>query len=61
MQAESMLTILAIRHGETVFNTEKRYQGHCDSRLTETGRKQVTSLAQKKKKIAFDTLISSTR
>ena len=59
MQAESMLTILAIRHGETVFNTEKRYQGHCDSRLTETGRKQVSSLARRMEKIEFDTLISS--
>ncbi len=59
MQTASELTLLVIRHGETVFNAENRFQGHCDSRLTETGRKQVSSLGRRMKKLDFDTLISS--
>jgi probable phosphoglycerate mutase len=50
---------MAIRHGETVWNVEERYQGHEDSPLTETGRKQVTALARRMQTIRFDTLISS--
>jgi len=59
MPAQPMLTLLAIRHGETVSNAAKRYQGHSDSPLTETGRKQVSSLGSRMAKIEFDALISS--
>ena len=59
MQTDSELTLFVIRHGETVFNAENRFQGHCDSRLTETGRRQVSSLGARMAKMAFDTLISS--
>jgi len=59
MPAQPMLTLLAIRHGETVSNAAKRYQGHSDSPLTETGRKQVSSLGSRMGKIEFDALISS--
>lgn len=52
-------TILAIRHGETVWNAEARFQGHKDSPLTETGRRQVSALGRRLKEMAFDTLISS--
>jgi probable phosphoglycerate mutase len=52
-------TLLVIRHGETVWNEEKRYQGHGDSPLTETGRNQVAALGRRMEKIRFDTLISS--
>ena len=54
-----MLTLLAIRHGETVFNAQNRFQGHSDSPLTKSGRDQVSSLARRLAKIDFDTLISS--
>jgi probable phosphoglycerate mutase len=54
-----MLTLLAIRHGETVLNVAKRYQGHSDSPLTETGRNQVSALGRRMAKMEFDTLISS--
>ena len=59
MPAQSILTLLAIRHGETVFNAQKRYQGHSDSPLTKTGRNQVASLGRRMAKMEFDALISS--
>ncbi len=46
MPTQPKLTLLAIRHGETVLNIEKRYQGHGDSPLTETGRNQVSVLGR---------------
>ena len=59
MSTQPQLTLLAIRHGETELNVAKRYQGHSDSPLTETGRKQVSSLGRRMEKMKFDTLISS--
>ena len=59
MPIEPKTTLLAIRHGETVWNSEKRYQGHGDSPLTETGRNQVAALGRRMEKIRFDALISS--
>jgi len=55
----SRTTILAIRHGETVWNVEERFQGHEDSPLTETGRQQVAALGRRLKGMAFEALISS--
>ena len=52
-------TILAIRHGETRWNAEERFQGHEDSPLTANGRRQVTALGQRLQQMAFDRLISS--
>lgn len=34
-------TIYLMRHGETLFNTQGRVQGVCDSPLTENGRAQA--------------------
>jgi broad specificity phosphatase PhoE len=59
MPTQLKTMLLAIRHGETVWNEEKRYQGHGDSPLTETGRHQVAALGRRMKKIRFDALISS--
>jgi probable phosphoglycerate mutase len=59
MPIEPKTTLLLIRHGETVWNAEKRYQGHGDSPLTETGRNQVAALGRRMERIPFDTLISS--
>ena len=36
--------IYAIRHGQTVWNTQKRYQGRMDSPLTDMGRAQATAV-----------------
>lgn len=38
--------IYLIRHGETVFNTEGRYQGELDSPLTRDGIEQVTNVSR---------------
>ena len=59
MTIQPKTTLLVIRHGETVWNAENRYQGHGDSPLTETGRNQVAALGRRMEKIRFDTLISS--
>ena len=56
MSIQPKTTLLVIRHGETVWNEEKRYQGHGDSPLTETGRNQVAALGRRMEKIRFDTL-----
>lgn len=36
-----MKTLYLMRHGETLFNQQKKIQGWCDSTLTELGRKQA--------------------
>jgi len=52
-------TILAIRHGETLWNVEERFQGHEDSVLTENGRRQVAALGQRLQQVPFERLVSS--
>ena len=37
-------TVLLARHGETVWNVERRFQGHQDSPLSERGREQAGRL-----------------
>ena len=59
MPTQPNTTLLAIRHGETVWNTEQRYQGYGDSPLTKTGRNQVSALGRRMRGFRFDTLISS--
>jgi broad specificity phosphatase PhoE len=38
-------TIVLVRHGETDWNRERRYQGHADTPLNEIGRAQSAELA----------------
>ena len=52
-------TLMVIRHGETQWNAEHRFQGHGDSPLTEAGRKQVSALGRRMEQMRFDHLISS--
>ncbi|WP_025025974.1 histidine phosphatase family protein [Caldalkalibacillus mannanilyticus] len=42
----SKTTLYLIRHGETVWNTQKKLQGHLDSPLTELGKKQSMWLGE---------------
>jgi len=59
MPAQPKTTLLIIRHGETVWNAEHRFQGHGDSPLTETGRNQVAALGRRMEGYNFDALIAS--
>lgn len=43
------MRIIFVRHGETVYNTEARYQGHTDSELSELGRKQAAAAGERLK------------
>lgn len=42
-----MTTFYLVRHGETHWNVEERWQGHQDSNLTERGIQQVQDLAKR--------------
>lgn len=52
-------TLLVVRHGETVWNHQQRFQGHGDSPLTEKGRSDVRALGERLEHTPFDRLISS--
>jgi 2,3-bisphosphoglycerate-dependent phosphoglycerate mutase len=39
-------TLLVVRHGETDWNAERRWQGHADVPLNERGREQARALAE---------------
>ena len=40
-----MTTLLLVRHGETDWNAERRWQGHADVPLNDRGREQARALA----------------
>jgi 2,3-bisphosphoglycerate-dependent phosphoglycerate mutase len=40
-------TILMARHGETDWNRERRFQGHADTPLNDSGREQAQELAER--------------
>lgn len=54
-----MTTFYLVRHGETHWNVQQRWQGHLDSSLTERGVQQVTALADKLQGTHFDAVYSS--
>ncbi len=51
--------IVAVRHGETEWNTQGRFQGHLDSPLTERGWDQARALAERLHKETFQVVYSS--
>src|SRR3989304_1172792 len=54
-----MTQLILVRHGETVWNREKRMQGHTDTVLSETGRQQAAALGRRLSTPAFAALYSS--
>ena len=52
-------SIIVVRHGETVWNVEGRWQGHFNSPLTDKGKLQAEALAKRLKAIDFNHLYSS--
>ncbi len=56
---DTLQTLIVVRHGETRFNVEERFQGHNDSPLTSNGQRQVQALGRRIRALGFDRLISS--
>ncbi|MDB5809380.1 MAG: histidine phosphatase family protein [Betaproteobacteria bacterium] len=54
-----MSQLILIRHGETVWNRERRMQGQMDSPLSEVGLRQAQALARRLSKLEFKTLYCS--
>jgi broad specificity phosphatase PhoE len=52
-------TFYIVRHGQTIWNVERRVQGQKDSPLTELGKQQAKETAEKLKHISFDKIFSS--
>ena len=54
-----MTTILLARHGETDWNSERRWQGHADQPLNDAGREQARELAATLTDRGIDVVYSS--
>ena len=54
-----MTELLIVRHGETDWNAELRFQGHADTPLNETGRAQARALAEELVDVRADAIYSS--
>ena len=54
-----MTTILIVRHGESTWNSEHRWQGHADPRLSEFGREQARELAEELRDVRLDAVYAS--
>lgn len=54
-----MTILLLVRHGETDWNVQGRWQGWADPPLNETGRAQARALAVQLRETAFDAAYSS--
>ena len=55
----SATRVIAIRHGETEWNRERRMQGSTDSVLSDLGWEQARALGRRLGAVAFDALYSS--
>lgn len=55
----ALTTVILTRHGETVWNTEHKAQGHLDSPLTPQGHQQGRAIAERMRGVPFDHLYSS--
>lgn len=53
------MILYLIRHGETIWNQEMRFQGHGDSPLTATGRAQAKAIGRRLQAMDIDELLAS--
>lgn len=53
------MEIWLIRHGETLWNREKRFQGHRDIPLSDTGRDQARACGRQLRDVSFSAVYSS--
>ena len=54
-----MTTLLLVRHGETDWNAERRWQGHADVPLNARGRAQANALAERLASEQIDAIYTS--
>lgn len=54
-----MTHLYLVRHGETIWNAEKRMQGHMNSDLTDQGKEQARLLGEKFATTTFDACYTS--
>jgi len=54
-----MATLILIRHGQTLWTEQKKYQGHTDVRLSVKGRQRMNLLSKRLDKIGIDFLYTS--
>lgn len=54
-----MTELILVRHGETDWNRDGRYQGHADPPLNEAGREQALELARKLEALELDAVYTS--
>ena len=59
VSASDATTVILVRHGQTPYNAEKRYQGFLDIPLNENGLNQAKLLAEYLKDYPIDVFISS--
>lgn len=59
MNSRRYITIYIVRHGETDFNLQGRFQGSFDSELNEAGRAQALKLAETLRDVRFSAVYSS--
>lgn len=59
MPPESSTEIIVLRHGETEWNVERRFQGHGDSPLTERGELQAQAVAESLRGLTVHAIYSS--
>lgn len=53
------MRLIFVRHGQTDFNNESRYQGHTDAGLSELGRRQAAAVAERLKDEKITAVYSS--
>jgi broad specificity phosphatase PhoE len=51
--------LILVRHGETDWNRDSRYQGHADPPLNDAGREQARELARRLEPLALDAIYTS--